>query len=386
MPADPTPSRRRAARRLVAAVAVVAGLVAGLTAASSMGSTYYLPGAGPEGQLQVRRSAPATAAQGRVPQADYDSGRAARGYRCNTRRSRTTAAPAASRCSATPTTAAHLRVLRLDAALPARRARQRGRGHGVIVLDMNDPAHPRQTATLSRPAMRAPTSRCCSTSVAACWPACSAPRRPTPASSTSTTSHRLPPPPAAVDARRPACSATRAVQPQTADVHGAGTHGHPGRRRPHRPASPGRSSSSPACNYHGVRLSADGGTLYAANVGTPDPAGVSGAGLRILDVSACRTGGRTRRSTLSRLSLPEASIPQVAQPFTREGSHYVLEVDEYVDLFSCQGRLRPARLAVGAGRIIDVDDPRHPLVVSDLRLRCTSRPPAGEGVRRPGCV
>ena len=38
-------------------------------------------------------------------------------------------------------------------------------------------------------------------------------------------------------------------------------------------------------NYHGLRFSADGDTLYAANIGEPGPARAHRRGLRILDVS-----------------------------------------------------------------------------------------------------
>jgi hypothetical protein len=67
---------------------------------------------------------------------------------------------------------------------------------------------------------------------------------------------------------------------------------------------------------------------------------------------------------LSNLTWPEGAIPQVAQPFTRGGHHYVLEVDEFAKI----GASDPAEARVGAARIIDVEDPRRPRVISNLRL------------------
>jgi len=43
-------------------------------------------------------------------------------------------------------------------------------------------------------------------------------------------------------------------------------------------------------------------------------------------------------------------------------------MDEFADLFSLKGVADLANAPVGAGRIINVDDPRHPFVVSGLRL------------------
>ena len=54
----------------------------------------------------------------------------------------------------------------------------------------------------------------------------------------------------------------------------------------------------------------------------------------------------------------------MAQPFTRKGRKYVLEVDE----FSRFGANDPRTAKVGAARIIDVEDPREPRVISDIRL------------------
>ena len=94
------------------------------------------------------------------------------------------------------------------------------------------------------------------------------------------------------------------------------------------------------------------------------------------------------------MSWPEHSIPQVAEPFTRNGRQYLLEVDEFAN-FGLDGGVDQSAAPVGAARIIDIADPRHPKVVSNLRLqvhqpgaaRATSQRPGraepGAGVHRP---
>jgi hypothetical protein len=123
-------------------------------------------------------------------------------------------------------------------------------------------------------------------------------------------------------------------------------------------------------NYHGLRLSDDGRTMYVANIGTPGPGGLTGGGLRILDVSQIQDRRpHPKVKVLSTLSWRGVSIPQVAQPFTRHGHHYVLEVDEFVDLFTLKGLTNLPKADVGAARIIDVQDPTRPTVVSNIRLQ-----------------
>jgi hypothetical protein len=121
-------------------------------------------------------------------------------------------------------------------------------------------------------------------------------------------------------------------------------------------------------NYHGVRVSADGNRLYVANIGNSTGGTFSSGGLRILDVSQIqerRTDPEVQ--VLSDLSWPEHSIAQAAEPFTRDGRHYLLEFDEFAN-YSVEGGATQASAPVGAARIIDVEDPKHPSVVSNLRL------------------
>ncbi len=140
--------------------------------------------------------------------------------------------------------------------------------------------------------------------------------------------------------------------------------------------------------YHGMRLSDDGKTLYAAHVGEVTGAGLTGGGLRILDVSDIQERKSNPDVTvLSQLSWRDHSIPQVAEPFTSNGHHYLLEVDEFVDLFSVQGLSNIKESPVGAARIINIDNPRRPRIVSDIRLE-VHQPDAhsGDQLKDPGAI
>jgi hypothetical protein len=121
--------------------------------------------------------------------------------------------------------------------------------------------------------------------------------------------------------------------------------------------------------------------MYVANIGTDSSGAFSSGGLRILDVSEVqRREPGAEVEVLSDLTWPEHSIPQVAEPFTRNGRHYLLEVDEFAN-YSLDGGADQSSAPVGAARIIDVEDPRRPAVVSDLRL-AVHQPAAREGAQQ----
>ncbi|MCW3049932.1 MAG: hypothetical protein JWO74_4216, partial [Solirubrobacterales bacterium] len=68
---------------------------------------------------------------------------------------------------------------------------------------------------------------------------------------------------------------------------------------------------------------------------------------------------------ISRITWSPASIPQNAIPFTEDGHPYILEFDEYNA--STLGTGSPDD--VGAARIIDIGDERHPRVIANIRLQ-----------------
>jgi hypothetical protein len=383
VPADPTPSRRRAARRLVAAVAVVAGLVAGLTAASSMGSTYSFPAPVPKADCGPG-ARPETAAQGRVPQADYDSGRAARGYQCNARQVSHHGSSGGFKVQRY-TDARGNTCAFYDSTLlfPRDAVANAASGTGVIVLDMNDPAHPRQTANLVTPAMQSPHETLLLN-----------PRRGLLAGVLGTAATY----PGILDIYD---VRTDCRHPKLLSTTPSGLLGHESGWSPDGrtfwssstvtslvaldvsdPRLPKPVYTQLGVQYHGMRLSADGRQLYAANLGSPGPTGITGGGLRILDVSQVQDRRpHPQVSVLSDLTWRELSIPQVAEPFTRNGHRYLLEVDEFTDLFSFSGLTDPVASPVGAARIINIDDPRHPRVVSNIRLR-VHQPAARRGAQK----
>jgi hypothetical protein len=98
---------------------------------------------------------------------------------------------------------------------------------------------------------------------------------------------------------------------------------------------------------------------------TPATAGSPAAdsGLDVSQIQARKPHPRV--NVLSSLTWREMSIPQAAEPFTRDGHRYLLEFDEFAFRFN------PATVAnkVGAARLIDVSNPREPRLVSNLRLK-----------------
>jgi hypothetical protein len=118
--------------------------------------------------------------------------------------------------------------------------------------------------------------------------------------------------------------------------------------------------------------------MYVANIGNPSNGRMSSGGLRILDVSQIQERKTNPGvKTLADLRWPEGSIPQVAEPFTKKGRHYLLEVDEFAG-FGLDGGLTQSAAPVGAARIIDVEEPTRPKVVSNLRLE-VHQPAARQG-------
>jgi hypothetical protein len=110
---------------------------------------------------------------------------------------------------------------------------------------------------------------------------------------------------------------------------------------------------------HGLTLSDDGNRAYLADA--------TGGQLTILDTSQIQARKPIPQAfEVSRLTWSNVTIPQNAMPMTINGHHYLLEFDEYA--FRTAQPPAPAN-TVGAGRIINIDNERHPYIVSDLRLQ-----------------
>ncbi len=116
-------------------------------------------------------------------------------------------------------------------------------------------------------------------------------------------------------------------------------------------------------NYpsHGLSLSADGNRAYLALIDDP-------SGVLVLDVSEIQARkANPQVKEISFLTWDTVSIPQNAIPITIKGKPYLVEIDEFATgsgglIVSANGPL------VGAARMIDISDETKPKVVSNLRL------------------
>ncbi len=307
-----------------------------------------------------------------MPSSDYSSGRAARGYRCNTRQVSHQGSTGGFKvlryrdargntCAFYDSTLLFPKDVLFNAA----------KGLGVVVLNMNHPDRPRKTATLTSPAMLSPHESVLlnkrrgllgavmgnpgtTAGILDLYDVRTNCRHPKLLSSTPTAvlGHESGWSP---DGRTFYASSTGGQTFVAIDVSD--------------PTRPVPLFEQVGVNYHGLRVSNDGRRLYVANISNSTGAQISAAGLRILDVSEIQERKPDPQvRVLSDLTWPEVSIPQVAEPFTKNGHQYLFEVDEYAN-YSPAGGADQASSPVGAARIIRVDDPRHPRVVSNLRLQ-----------------
>jgi hypothetical protein len=299
-------------------------------------------------------SRPETGTQGRVSPEDHESGRAAKGFTCNTEMVGSYTKPNAMG------TVGGFKVERyVDAAghdcayydttlmYPTNLLDQEG---GVNVLDMSNPAKPTLTARLLTPAMDTPheslvLSRRRGLLVAV-------------AGNLATNVGQIDVYDISQDCRHPVVRSSSPV----------GFLGHESGLAPDGrtfySASPSSSTlvgvdiSNPSLplplwfgNYdsHGLSISNDGNRAYVAGIDS---------GLIILDTSQvqARVPNPTVRE-VARLQWESMSIPQNAIPVTIKGHPYLVEIDEF-----------GAQSEVGAGRIIDIGDETRPRVISNLRL------------------
>lgn len=318
--------------------------------------------------------------QGRVPLADYESGRAAQGYFCNAEIVAHTGSSGGYRVHRYVDAAGHecayydtTLLFPIDA----------GTGSGVHVLDMSNPRAPVRTATLSTPAMQSPHESF------------------------------------SINQRRGLLAAVMAYptfQPGIVDVYDisadcrtpvlksslpVGLLGHEGTFSPDgntfwatslatstmtavdvsNPSLPRIVWTSQDWTVHGLNVSDDGRRLYAADTGSDSSETGGTSGLTVLDVGEVQDRVPSPSVRLvSHLTWSTVSTPQTALPVTITSGRparphkYVIEVDEF-----------GSDDAVGAARIINVDDERNPFVVSNLRLSVnTPEAQAGDQQDDPG--
>jgi hypothetical protein len=300
-------------------------------------------------------SRPETGLQGRVSPADHASGRAAKGFTCNTKLIGSYSKPNAIG------TVGGFKVLRyVDAGghdcayydttlmFPTNALDTEG---GVNVLDMKDPTKPALTERLVTPAMDSPHESLVVSQKRGVLAAV--------AGNLATNVGQIDLYDISQDCRHPVLKSSTPV----------GFLGHESGMAPDGRTFYSASPSSKTLvavdisnltvpvpiwfgNYdsHGLTISDDGNRAYVAG---------TGSGLNILDTSQiqARVPNPTVR-LVSRLTWKTMSIPQNAIPVTIKGHPYLVEIDEF-----------GAGSKVGAGRIIDLADETHPRVISNLRLQ-----------------
>jgi hypothetical protein len=296
--------------------------------------------------------------QGRAPASDVASGRFAKGYTCNAVEISHLGASGGYRVERYVDKAGH-ECAYWDSTLlfPTSIPDEGTEGPGVYVMDMTDPAHPVHTDTLRTPAMLSPHESVRLNQKRGLLVADMA----TPATDPGFVDVYD----VTKDCRHPALDASSPV----------GVLGHEGGFSPDgktfwvaslyahtlaavdlsNPRVPNLLWLSHDYQSHGVSISDDGNTLYMAEAGYNKS---DFHGLTVLDVSQVQKRVTSPVvSIISRLTWPNVSTPQNATPFVSKGHQYLLETDEF-----------GGDAAIGAARIISIDNIKKPAVVSNLRL------------------
>jgi hypothetical protein len=307
-----------------------------------------------------------------VPLADVNSGRAAQGYTCNARELGHFGVTGGFRVESYTDAAGHICGY-YDTTLlfPSSGYYDAVEGTGTYVMDMTDPAHPLHVDTLRTPAMQSPHETLRLNK-----------KRGLLAAAFSYPTFQ----PGVVDVYDVTADCRHPVLKSSTPL---GILGHESGFSPDGntyyvsslyghtlaavdlldPAVPNLLWVSTDYQPHGMSVSDDGNRLYMTEKG-------SGPGrLTILDVSQIQQ--RVLNPTVpivSRTTWANVGTPQNAEPFTQHGHPYMLEFDEY-----------GSGSNVGAGRVLDMADETHPVVISNLRLQVNQQADqAGEQKNDPG--
>ncbi|HEX8068104.1 MAG TPA: hypothetical protein VF520_16420 [Thermoleophilaceae bacterium] len=308
-------------------------------------------------------SKPEPGMQGRVAKDDVDAGRAADGYWCNLTRIGHVGATGGFRVHRYVDKSGH-ECAYYDTALlfPTNALNFSLDATGVAVLDMSDPRNPVRTATLVTPAMQTPHE---SLNISVQRGVLAAVMGNPAQYPGGVDVYDI-----SADCRQPVPMA--AAFPATPFGHESGMAPDGLTFYPSSPASsmsavdisdprvPRRLWTSEEFSTHGLTVSADGRRAYLAS---------TQHGLIILDTSEIQDRKpEPQAHEVSRLTWSNMTIPQNAIPVTIKGRPYVVEVDEYSKNDGGGNGVAGHGDRVGAARIIDISDERHPFVVSNLRL------------------
>jgi hypothetical protein len=329
------------------------------------------PYAGPTRGIACDRGSRPERVQGKVPAADYESGRAAKGYFCNARQIGHYGKSGGYRVERYVDKSGH-ECAYWDSTLlwPHNVPDQGTQGPGAYVMDMRRPGRPVHTDTLRTPAMQSPHESLRLNHKRGLLVADMGYPTWQPGFVDVYDVSK--------DCRKPVLQSSLPVgiigheggfAPDGKTYYVAGLYGHTltaiDLTNPKVPTLLwGTSDYQP----HGVSVSNDGKRLYIAESAFDDNNGFTG--LTILDTTQIQQRKLNPSvKIISRLTWPQLSTPQNATPFTRRGHKYLLETDE----FGSGSR-------IGAARIIDIQNEKKPFVVSNLRLAVNK----GEQTEDPG--
>ena len=346
-------------------------------APQASGAAVDVPPATPRAQCGPG-SLPETGRQGRVPLADYSNGRAAKGYYCNAVEIGHIGATGGFKTFRYVDAHQHVCAF-YDGTLlfPTSLAHNEETG-GVHVVDMSNPAHPVETDRLRTPAMDSPHESLTLNAKTGLLAAGMG----SPATA-----------PGQVDVYS---VKDNCLQPTLESSLPVGFLGHESGFSPDgktlwisTTAQPGVTAidlSNPQLpsivwhstdyTFHGMNISADGNRLYGADLGRH--------GLTILNVSQIQKRlPNPQVSVVSFTTWPSVSIPQNSVPVTIKGHKYLVEFDEYARNAASYNAADP----VGAARMINIDDERHPKVVGNMRLEVNEpKARAGDQQNDPGAA
>jgi hypothetical protein len=302
---------------------------------------------------------PETSWQGRVPLRDYNDGRAAKGYYCNAVQVGHIGSTGGFKTFRYVDHAGHTCAF-YDGTLlfPTMLFHNQETG-GVRVLDMSNPAHPIETARLRTPAMDSPHESLTLN-----------PKRGLLAAGMGSPGTA----PGVVDIYDVSKDCRQPVLQSSSPLgilgHESGfssdgrtlwissATGSTTALDVSNPQLPSILWHSNTYQFHGLNLNTAGTRLYGADLGNP--------GLTILDVSQIQHRVQNPQvSVVSHITWPSVSIPQNTIPVTIKGHKYLVEFDEYahnVESYTPDD-------AVGAARMINIDNDRHPKVVGNMRLQ-----------------
>jgi hypothetical protein len=321
-------------------------------------------------------SHPETSWQGRVPAKDYTSGRAAKGYTCNTTEVSHFGNSGGYRVARYVDTHGHVCAF-YDSTLLFPTDAAAGNPAGTYALDMDNPRKPTMTANLTTPAMDTPHESLRLNSKRGLLVA--------EAGSPATQVGIVDVYSVKDDCRHPVWESTLPIGPlghESGFSPDGKTFWATATARQGITAIDLTDPTAPQIIWHtedygshGMAISPDGKRAYLASPCCSYFTAISGygpdsrsGGVIILDVSKIqnRTISSPNASVpeIARITWPEISIPQNVIPVTIKGHKYLVEFDE----FSSNVLQYNPQSAVGAARIINIDDEHDPYVVSRIRL------------------